>query len=140
MSGSILDQYTPKEVSAPQETLITPANDSERYIAFTLGSRPRPERRLRLSFENGAVALMSYSYLMEVLCTSHQNLSLIYTNCVITLNGRNLFPLIDHLQEEKLSGVYCFSSEYFTHPAESEMVIYRIIRQTLQAALGGGTA
>lgn len=140
MSGSILDQYTPKEAIAPQESAVTPANDGERYVAFTLSSRPRPERRLRLSFENGSVALMSYAYLMEVLCTSHQNLSLIYTNCVITLNGRNLFPLVDHLQEEKVNGLYCFNPEYFTHPGESEMVIYRIIRQTLQAAMGGGAA
>lgn len=109
----------------------------EPYRAFEMGVQGRSEKRLMLMFENGQISVMSYSYLMEVLCTSHQYLSLIYTNCVITLKGRGLTALLTLLQDEKIRLLQCYHPEVHGGLAENEPVILAMKREMPRDVLRG---
>lgn len=65
------------------------------YAAVGLNRSNTSVSRLMLYYQDGRIAVMSYAYLVEVLCTSHQFLSLIFSNCVITLRGYNLMALLE---------------------------------------------
>jgi hypothetical protein len=108
--------------------------DDNRYRAFRLGQSGRPQLRLRLYAENGVVSLMTYAYLTEVVSGSHQYLTLVFTNCLIDLFGRNLTALLDPLQDGKIRALYCYHKEHYPEPAENEPVIYSIKRDALYAA------
>jgi hypothetical protein len=139
MSASILDHYARKRAEqAEEETDYDTADeDRETYRAWATShvKKRNGETRLRLCLADGTVVLTSYAYLMEVLCTSHQNLSLIYTNVVFTLRGRHLTSLIDLLQEEQLYAIYCFRGDYFAEPPEDTPVITAIERLSVAAAM-----
>src|SRR5262245_52711856 len=83
MSETAFDRYTAPQ---PQE----PDEEMQPYQAFGTGQQTKRngEAWLRICFADGKIALMSYGYLTEVFCTSHQFVSLVYTNCIITLQGR----------------------------------------------------
>src|SRR5690349_10035236 len=85
-----------------------PESDKMPYSAVGLNRQAESERRLLLYFQDNTLALMSYAYLMEVVCTSHQFLSLVFTQCVITLKGYNLDGLMELLQDEKVRALQCY--------------------------------
>jgi hypothetical protein len=132
MSGSasnIFQQYTNPE---------TPVEDSEEqpsYRAFMEARRHVP--RLRIHYRDGSIGLLPYAYLVEVLCTSHQQLSLIFTHCVITLEGRHLNQLIDPLQDERIRALHCFNAKEHKLPGEDSPVIKHIARQHPSEVLEG---
>lgn len=132
---SFRDRYATLRQPAHQVKEERPAPDGlPAYQAFTTDpTNRRTPARLRISFGSGPVSLLSYAYLSEVLCTSHQRLSLVFTSCVITLEGRNLFALLEALQEDKVRGLECFQAGTFAPPAEGAPVITRIRRQSFRA-------
>lgn len=122
---SVLDQYSPK----PQHT----DDDKEAYQAYgTSNAKKRNgETRLRICFEDGTISMPAYTYLVDVIYTSHQFISLIFSRFVIELQGRNLTVLLDLIQDEQLRYVQCFRADYYAMPAEDEPVILQIKRQML---------
>lgn len=107
----------------------------EPYAAFQGGLQGHEEKRMMLMFENGQISILSYSYLMEVLCTSHQFLSLIYTNCIITLKGRGLTALLMPLQDQKIRLLQCYHPEVHHLPAEEIPIILTMKRDSPQGVL-----
>lgn len=110
-------------------------DDARAYQAL----KPEPQNRrtparLRIVYGDGVVSLMSYTFLSEVLCTSPQFVSLIYSHCVITLEGRNLTSLVDYLQEDKARTITCFNARRHDEPEPDAAVITRIARQAIAAA------
>jgi hypothetical protein len=127
MNNTMLSRFTS---SSPE-----PEDDGV-YKAFTTGGQGRGETRLKLVHGNGMVTLMTYAYLVEVVSASHESISLVYTNCVIVLMGRNLMELIDLIQDEKLRALHCFNAKKYERPPVDAPVILEIKRLTLKEAFG----
>lgn len=113
-----------------------PAAPKEDYTAFHLDAPRNRATRLRVNFPGGASSLFSYAYLVEVLTTSHQYVSLIFTNCIITLQGRNLSGLLDVLQEERVLTLEWFNAERFEPPEEGAPIILGVERESPDALSG----
>lgn len=132
MSGkvrTIFEQYTNTEAPPPDvEAATETADDPRTYRAHTMESR-RSVPRMRLHYQDGTVAVLAYAYLVEAFCSSHQFLSLIFTHCVLTLEGRHLDQLIGPLQDEKIRALHSFHAGHYDDPAENVPVITRIVRQ-----------
>jgi hypothetical protein len=93
----------------------------------------RRATRLRIDFPDGKVSILSYSYLQEIICSNHQNLSLIFTSSVITLQGRNLWDLLDHLQSDRARILRCYHPQRYPEaPGPDDPVILSITRQSLR--------
>jgi len=122
MSDSFFDKY----VNPSGAATVT----REKYEAFSKGSGGQ-QIRLRFVDKEGYIYVMSYSYLTQIVATSHQLVSLIYTNCVFTLSGSNLLPIIDFLQDDKIRTIRAFHPNHYIAPAADEMKIDSIVRQTI---------
>ncbi len=126
--SSVFDQFAPQQPESD--------DDKETYNAYGVSSAKKRngETRLRICFADGTVAMPSYAYLVDVIYTSHQFVSLIFTRFVIELRGRNLTALLDLIQDEQLRYVQCYRADFFAEPPPEEPVILSITRQML----GGG--
>lgn len=103
------------------------------YKAVIATANNRRLTRLRIAYADGKVSIVSYSYLQEILYSNHQNLSLIFTSSVITLQGRNLGGVLDVLQDDRAKAIQCYSETLYTdEPAEGEPVVLSIKRQSLR--------
>jgi len=125
MSDSTLDQYTPDPANANDE--------QETYKAYGVSSAKKRggETRLRICYENGTISMPAYTYLVDVVCTSHQYISLIFSRFIVELQGRNLTVLLDLLQDEQLRYVQCYRADFFAEPSEDETVITSITRHLM---------
>ena len=85
----------------------------------------RKPARLRLQYADGTIGLMNYAYLMEVLCTSHQHLNLVYTNAVIHLTGERLDALLDDLALDKATVLTCHNPRLGHPPPEPGQTVIR---------------
>ena len=128
---------------APHKTTMPPAlvpveprpGGITDYVAYTHEpTNKRTPARLRVEYGDGSIALMAYAYLMEVYCPSHQHLSLIFTNVVITLKGHHLDHLLEPLQESKARAIHCFNPARYEQPAAGKPLITSIKRESLQEA------
>lgn len=120
---------------APSPTPNTTAERDGQYLAYTHEpTNKRSPARLRIDYGDGGVALMSYAYLMEVYCPSHQHLSLIFTNVVITLKGHHLDQILEPLQESKVRTIVCFNPVRYEQPEAGTPLINTIKRESLQEA------
>ena len=78
--------------------------------------------------------LMAKHYLVEVICSSSQNLSIVFTTAVLKLMGENLDTiLLEKLQEEEVRSLHIFDPSKHDRPADDEPVITKIIRTKIQA-------
>lgn len=123
--STLLERYARKNPRAVH-------TDERQYRAY--GPEPAQNRqsKLQIRYRDGTIALLSYAYLMEVICTSHQFVSLIYTNCVITLEGRQLTAMVELLQDDKIRWLQCFHAARFDEAAEGEPVITHVTRQSMR--------
>lgn len=123
-AADLLAESAPDSVSEPEQ---------EAYRAVII-DRTGPQTRLRLHYANGMkVRMLSYAYLMEVVVTSHQWLSLVFTTSVITLKGRNLDGLLEQLQDEKVRALVCFHPGRYPQPASNEPCILAIEDHSLHS-------
>ena len=136
-------QQEPIEDAPPKTNIMPPAlasveptpDGTTDYAAYTHEpTNKRSPARLRVEYGDGGVALMAYAYLMEVYCPSHQHLSLIFTNVVITLKGHRLDQLLEPLQESKARSIHCFNPNRYEQPAAGKPLITAIKRESLQDA------
>lgn len=128
MNGSTFARYSRLDSEAEY--------DRQPYVAFALGVQGRRERRLMLQFANGTVGILSYAYLLEVVSTSHQFISLLFTNCIVTLEGRNLGVLLSPLQDEKVRVLQCFNITLHLEATEQDPVIVALKREGLGQGKG----
>lgn len=123
------------------EAVETETASERGYRAIIAETGNRRVTRLRIVYPDGKLCILSYAYLQEILYTNHQNLSLVYTSSVITLEGRNLWGLLDHLQSDRAKIIQCYSpSRYGEEPGEGEPVVLSIKRQSLREFTAGGIA
>lgn len=124
----IIEQYKPKpqatEPAGPQ-----PA-PSRAYKAYGVDAPQRRPTLIAIHYGNGQISLVQKSFMSEALFTSHQHISLIYANCIITLEGQHLDQLVDLLQDEKILSLHCFNPKLHDKPAEGEILITKIERRS----------
>lgn len=95
-------------------------------------TRSKNRQRLRLHYANGMrVKVLSYAYLIEVVATSHQWLTLVFSSTVVTLKGRHLDQLIQPLQGERVLALICFRPGIHPEPAKHEPCILEIDETSL---------
>lgn len=133
MTDQVLKRFTQRVRPADVEEATPPAPQQPHgkpvYQAVLLEqTNRRSPARLKVVYGNGFVSLLSYAFLTEVLCTSPQFLSLIYSHGVVTLEGRGLDALIDPLQEERIRALMCFNARHFANPEPGTTVITAIKR------------
>jgi hypothetical protein len=120
-----------EENNAPRLTLVP---GKKPYKAAELDKSRTGQTRIRLNFKNGERHVLSYHYLIEIIETSHQMLSLVFSSCVITLKGRHLEELTDEFQDEKVRALTCFHAGQYEEPEEGEACILDMVRQNFQEA------
>ena len=118
----------------PDETATSapaPGSDPQQYQAW--GVDDNPQSMLRFHQPDGqTISALSYAYLQELITTSHQHLSLIYTNCVMHLSGRNLAGLVQLLQDSRVRSVQAFAPGRYNEPSPDQPIITEISRQSIR--------
>ena len=136
---SLLEKYAAKPLHRQPETdAQEPLQDEVIYQACGLDKTGDRQTGIRIHDSNGTIELISYAYVMRVICTSHQFLSLICTDGIVTFEGRNLTALIELIQDGKIRSLHCFHPKQYPEPASGQPVILRIersSRQEIQAQL-----
>jgi hypothetical protein len=122
---SLIDQYrgNPK---AQEKPAVLP---ERAYKAYGVDAPQRRPTLIAIHYGNGSIGLMQKSFMTEVLLTSHQHVSLIFTSCIITLEGEHLDQLLELLQDEKILSLHCFNLKVHDKPAEGEILITKIERR-----------
>lgn len=143
-SGNIFDRYGGR--GKQNHSPAVPANDAGRYLheverAETSGKaryqavhvdKSRVQSRLRLDYGDGrTVRILSYAYLIEVMSSSHQRLSLVFSNDIVTLKGRHLEALLDPLQDERVRSITRFHPGRYARPEAGEPVIEEIVQDNI---------
>lgn len=131
----ILQQSKPTPVEPESEELEFDAPDPDTYQAFSKGKQGgrRGELGLLLYYADGeTVVTLYYAYLMRVVAASPEILYLMCTDCVYTVYGNNLMPLMPLLRDHKIIYLQAFNEQ--KHPAltadNDEMVIESIIMES----------
>ena len=131
-NGNIFDIYADKPEQESKE------DGAQDYKAFGLDKSRERQTRLMVRYKDGMLEVIAYAHLTNALCTSSQYISLIFSNCVITLEGKNLLaPVIEGanvmelLQDEKIRYIQCWSGAAFSEPSDNEPVINDIRRLSL---------
>ncbi len=105
------------------------------YRAYGIDAPQKRPALMSIYYGDGRIGLMQKSFLTEILLTSHQHLSLIFTGCIITLEGQHLERLIDLLQDEKVLSLHCFNPKQHDRPPEGEIIILKIDRRAANDVL-----
>lgn len=93
--------------------------------AFIYKAKTRP--RLRLHFADGIkVKVLAYAHLVEVVATSHQWLTLVFSSTIVTIKGHHLDTLIDPLQDERVRALICYRPGIHPQPVSHEPCILEI--------------
>lgn len=124
----------PNEGVAPDSDMDEAAKDVVQggvyKASFKFKSKAR--QRLRLHYGNGIrVKVLSYAYLIEIVSTSHQWLTLVFSSTIVTLKGRHLDQLIESIQDEQVRALVCFRPGIHPEPATGEPCILEIEEQSL---------
>lgn len=120
-----------EENNAPRLALVA---GKKPYKAAEVDKSRTGQTRIRLNYKNGERHVMAYHYLAEVIETSHQIVSLIFTSCIITLKGRHLDELTEEFQDEKVRALTCFHAGQHQEPEEGEACILDMVRQNFKEA------
>jgi hypothetical protein len=103
--------------------------------AFLYKAKTRP--RLRLHFADGVkVKVLSYTYLIEILLTSHQWLTLVFSSSIVTLKGRNLDALVEPFQDERVRALIGYRPGIHPEPASHEPCILEIQEHSIHQVMG----
>lgn len=162
MSSGYLDKILKKESGAASDQTSTTSADNVvvlptpepppvvgrpseklKYEAYGLHQvKKRTAGRIRFYYSNNPVGQspmgsMSYSYLTEIYATSDRFLSLIFTNVVVTLEGRNLFKLYELIEEDKVHWVQRYDPLRHSEPEEGAVIVTDIYRQSLAKFMAG---
>ncbi len=120
-----------EENNVPRLTVVA---GKKPYKAAEVDKSRTGQTRIRINFKNGERHVLAYHYLIEVIETSHQMMSLIFSSCIITLKGRHLEGLTEELQDEKVRTLTCFHAGHYQEPEAGEACIVDLVRQNFQEA------
>lgn len=151
MSGSFLERFGNRtqttsleeqtsgqtEPPAPIPALVHEPEETLAYAAFQLSKSGDRQARLKIIYPNGMVGIYAYTYITEVISTSHQHLSIIYTHCVINLRGRHLTLLMDLILDEKIRVLRPYREREGGGLDEGQPVIHDIVRESYDDAVIG---
>lgn len=126
---SIFDQYRSKSQVSKSATPENASSNPRAYKAYEIDTPQKRTSLMAIYYGNGAIGLMQKSHLIEMLLTSSRNLSMVFTSCIITLEGSNLDQLVELFQDEKILSLHCFSPKLHDTPEVSEIFISNIIRR-----------
>lgn len=117
-ASSLRDQFLKRHEEAEDEIeeMDDPTPDPATYEAFSKGKQGmRGQLGMLLYYEDGqTIEVLYYSYLMRVIATSPQILSLMCSDCVYTVTGDNLMPLMPLLRDHKILFLQAFNDQ--KHP------------------------
>ncbi|MCB0098777.1 MAG: hypothetical protein KDE46_23745 [Caldilineaceae bacterium] len=134
--SNIFELYASKEAQKRFDTRDAAQEDIEQmtYMALEI-EEDTDQRWLRLHEASGLMRLMPYSDLIGVICAPPHWVGLQYRNAIVTVEGRNLIPMVKLLQTQQLAAIYCFVDEYPEPPVDEETpVITRLTFQTYAEA------
>lgn len=97
--------------------------DKQPYQAYGIDQSKNRQMRIDIRDKDGNGFLISYSYLTRIQYTGNEFLSLICTDCLVTLKGANLQLLRNLLHDEKIRYVQAYSQARFVEPKEGEPII-----------------
>lgn len=128
MAGSVFDLYSGRKASNAPDS-----GQKQVYAAALLGDEGVIDERLIIYFPSGAILLMAYADLQEVIVSAEgTTLTLFYKTCAIILQGQYLGGLIELLQNNVASIIGCFDEVQFVQPTDYSPVIESIKRQSLE--------
>jgi|GEM_PF-3008773 len=103
------------------------------YAAALLGDEGIIDERLMIYLPSGAILLMAYADLQEVIASPDgDSLTLLYKTCAIILQGQYLGGLVELLQNNVASVIGCFDDTQFALPDDYSPIIRNITRQSLE--------
>lgn len=128
--ASIFERYARKATAQETPAEPQPSPAKAPYIAYTADAPRTRVTRLMIHYPDGTLGLMAYAYLIEAFSTSHEFLSLAFTNCIVSIEGRHLIKLVGLLQEERILELHCFDPHQHEAPDDGEPVITHMERRT----------
>lgn len=121
---NILDQYRAKPKPADAHT---PDGASKRaYRAYGVDAPQKRPTLISIHYGGECKTLIQKSFLTRMEFTGHQHLAMIFSDCIITLEGRHLDQLELLFQDEKILSLHCFDAKIHDKPAEEEILITSI--------------
>lgn len=130
---SIFDRYArkaPTQQAPAHEPQPTAAKTP--YRAYDADAPKSRVSRFLIHYPDGSLGLVAYAYLTEAISTSHEFLTLAFTNCAVNIEGRDLTKLLGLLQEERILELHCFDPHRHEAPEDGEPVITDMERRSLQ--------
>lgn len=128
---NILDQYRVRSKPAG-----LPASDEPTgrvYRAYGIDAPQKRPTLIAIHYDSERETLVQKSNISRMVFTGHQHLSMIFADCVITLQGRHLKRLAELFQDEKILSLHCFDPKIHDMPTDDEIIITSIEER----ALGG---
>lgn len=123
---SLFNRYA----APPKLEVIKGGLEKKPYKAYGIDAPSnRPAAMLRVEYANGIVSLMARSFLTEIMCTSHQYLSLIFTNCSIQMEGERLDVILEVAYEERLLSLHTYHPNRYEAPAEEGLPIIKHMKR-----------
>ena len=122
---SFLDKYAPSQPEPDSQT---------QYQAIGLSKVGGEENGIRIHEANGKLELITYAYLMRVICTSHKAVAIILTDGAVMLLGENLTGMVEFIQDRKLRSLHCYHPNQDGELPPGEPVIHSVERMSKEAA------
>mgnify|MGYP005731833427 CR=1 FL=1 len=119
MAETVLDKIRKEQGTAGQ--------NKPDYKAIGEDKSKSRQVRLAIRLKDGSTHIIAYSYIMRMICTSHQFVSLVCTDCIITIEGKNLTGAHEKLQDERVRYLEEFNRARFDMPATGEPFIQSIV-------------
>lgn len=125
---SIFEQYAPKSSPKLEVVETRPAKPGKHiYKAYGV-DKPRSKSRLYIEHNDAdqTVNTMAKGYLVQITYSARRYLALIFTTVVFLMEGENLDPLVELLNDEEVKSLHRFNPKLHEKPAAGEPVITRI--------------
>jgi len=128
---NILEQYRVR--AKPAGLPASDAPTGRVYRAYGVDAPQKRPTLIAIHYDSERETLVQKSNISRMVFTGHQHLSMIFADCVITLQGRHLKRLAELFQDEKILSLHCFDPKIHDMPADDEIIITSIEER----ALGG---
>ncbi len=106
----------------------TQQESKEEYTAISLARNT--QSRFIIAFDNDTDLMLPYANLLRAMRTGSTKISLVFSDTVITLIGKNLPRILPALREGRVQTITCFNPNTHTPPPSSDPFITEVIQQT----------
>ena len=122
--ADLLDRYTTDSTSTVQQDKRYQAPVD--YTACGTNKTNTKQIFLNVIDKDGNGSMIAYSYITRMQYTGHQFISIISTDCIVTLKGENLSEVRDMLQGQKVQYLQEFNATRFKKPLDGKPFIKKI--------------